>query len=50
MLSEKICCFLLFFLEDLYNIPTDLMFHWKTIYKFEVLCENSASGSLIYRI
>lgn len=22
------------FLEELYNIPTDLMFHWKNIYKF----------------
>lgn len=24
----------LIFLEELYNIPTDLMFHWKNIYKF----------------
>lgn len=30
MLSEN----LLDFLEELYNIPNDLMFHWKNIYKF----------------
>ncbi len=30
MLSEN----LLDFLEELYNIPADLMFHWKNIYKF----------------
>lgn len=30
MLSEN----LLDFWEELYNIPTDLMFHWKNIYKF----------------
>lgn len=38
MLSESLLgffvCFLLFFFEELYNIPTDLMFHWKNIYKF----------------
>lgn len=37
---------LLDFLEELYNIPTDLMFHWENIYKFEVLCETFVCGSL----
>lgn len=36
------------FLEEIYNIPADLMFNWKNIYKLKVLCENPLYGFLFH--